>query len=177
MFLNCLNISLHANFLAEKSASIFWDMMPWNAVEVHRHFEGKQCLQLEGQEATSKKKTARCLLLDHCLACSSWRPSVTFKKMVTATRNPASWFPLLGKKILMESQGLLMIFVSFFTSTINRVLLGTVFLGDDNIQSFIIKQMRSVNLKVVISKFKITFHIFWELIGTRKTFLFNFIWA
>jgi hypothetical protein len=77
---------------------------------------------------------------------------------------------MLGKKILVEPQGLLIIFVSFFTSTINWVLVGMVFLGNDNIQSFILKQMRSVNLKAVISKFKIIVHILREL-------TFNFIWA
>jgi hypothetical protein len=95
--------------------------------------------------------------------------------MVTAVRtsNPGSWFPLLGKKVLVEPQGLLIISVSFFTSTINRVLVGMVFLG--NVQSFILKEMKSVNLKAVISKFKITFHIFRELtcIQTQERFLFS----
>jgi hypothetical protein len=73
------------------------------------------------KQATGKKKIEFCLLLDHCLTHSSRQLCVTFKKMVTVTRtsNPVSWFPMLGKKILVEPQGLLIIFVSFFTSTIN----------------------------------------------------------
>jgi hypothetical protein len=73
----------------------------------------------------------------------------------------------------------LIISVSFLTWTINRVLVGMIFLGNDNFQSFILKKMRSVNLKAVTSKFKITFHIFRDNMhtDTRKTFLCNFIWA
>jgi hypothetical protein len=56
------------------------------------------------KQAISKKKTEFCLLLDYNLACSSRQHCVTFKKMVTATRtpNPVSWFPLLGRKNLVE---------------------------------------------------------------------------
>jgi hypothetical protein len=95
--------------------------------------------------------------------------------MVTATTsNPVFWFPLLGKKVLVEPQGLFIISVSFFTSIINRVLVGMVFLGND-VKSFILKEMRSVNLKVLISKFKTTFHIFRELtcIQTQERLLFS----
>jgi hypothetical protein len=45
--------------------SIFWDMTLWSALEVHGYFEGKQCLQLEGQEVykTSKEQEANSTLL------------------------------------------------------------------------------------------------------------------
>jgi hypothetical protein len=153
------------NFLAEKTTSIFWEVNTWSAVEVHRHFKGEHCLQLEVQGAwqtsNDEELTAHCLLLAHCLACASWQHCVTFKKMVTAVRysNPVSWVPLFRKMILMEPQGLLTTFDCLFTSTINQVSVEMVFLG--NVRTFILKEMRSVNLKTVVLKFKITLHIFW----------------
>jgi hypothetical protein len=122
-------------------------------VQVHGYFKGKHCLQLEIQGVCE-----------------------TSKKMVTATRtsNPKSCFPVWKN----NSNGATrphIISVSFFTSTINGVSVQIVFLRVDNIQSFTIKQMRSVNLKAVISKFKITFHIFQELacIQTQRRYFLS----
>jgi hypothetical protein len=92
----------------------------------------KEC----AKQAMSKKYTELCLLLAQSLTYSSWWHCVIFNNMVTTTRtsNPISWFPLLGKKILVEPHGLLIIFVPFFASTISQVLVAMVFLANDNIQ-------------------------------------------
>jgi hypothetical protein len=90
-----------------------------------------------------KKYKELCLFLGHCLACTSWQHCVTFKMTVTATwaSNPVSWSPLLGKKDPCVATKPAHKFVSFSGSTINWVLVRKLFLRNDNMQSFILKQM------------------------------------
>jgi hypothetical protein len=128
-------------------------------VQVHRNFKGKHCLELEGQAVMTNKQQGKSKQQVACVLLTVWHDLhggtvLHSERLVTATRisDPVSWFPLLGKKLLVEPQRLLIISVFSFTSTINQVSVGMVFLQDNSIQSLTIKQMRFVNLKAVILK-------------------------
>jgi hypothetical protein len=148
-------VSQKANFLSEKSIDIFWEVT-WKFTNISK----ESIASSEGQGVNSTL-LASCTLFGMCFMATLWshsrrwsmlrEPQINFpgsparEKDPTAATRPAYDFCLF-----------------FFTSTVNRVLVGMIFLGNDNIQSFILKQMMSVNLKAVTSKFKITFHIFRE---------------
>jgi hypothetical protein len=155
--------------------------MPWSGVQVQGHFEGKHCLQLEGQRVwqTSKEEEKNSTLLASCplfgmffmvAPCHIQEDGHCYGNLKSSFLISPAWEKDPNGATRPNDN-----FCFFFTSTVNWILVGMVFLGNDNIHSFILKKMRSVNLKAVISKFKITFHISRELtcIQTQERHFFS----
>jgi hypothetical protein len=71
-----VKIRMYFRFAISKAVTIFWDAMPWNLIEVCRHFRGMCCLHFHGG---SKQQSSKCSSTIYC--------SILMIKAVCSPRN------------------------------------------------------------------------------------------